>query len=250
MDVGSQDEFGFGRHYDNFVALLRSKGLTVTALNDFPGNCTELPNLSQPFLMVRYTGGHVGVPEADDTTDELLHGNVCGQLVVWQRLLTLFVYIDASFPDGFHGPGDITISDIDPRGDIMTSNIAAPSLRLGSGATPNQSVLIYRPPAYFHTTKSFPILYILPGYGQSPDDYERLGDLLDPLIVSKQLQNMFVAVLPVAGGRKGSFFVNHHVPETQVPDLTNPTSGRYEDSIVNDLIPTIENNILRGRVRQ
>lgn len=33
-------------------------------------------------------------------------------------------------------------------------------------------------------------------------------------------------------------------------DLINPTSGRYEDSIIQDLIPAIENTILQGRVRQ
>jgi len=87
------------------------------------------------------------------------------------------------------------------------------------------------------------------GHGQAPDDFERLGDMLDPLILTTQMQNMFVAVLPGAGGRKGSFYVNHRVPESQVPDLINPTSGRYEDSIIQDLIPTIENSILKGRVR-
>jgi hypothetical protein len=30
----------------------------------------------------------------------------------------------------------------------------------------------------------------------------------------------------------------------------NPTSGRYEDSIIQDLIPAIVNTILQGRVRQ
>jgi hypothetical protein len=29
-----------------------------------------------------------------------------------------------------------------------------------------------------------------------------------------------------------------------------PTSGRYEDSIIQDVIPAIENTILQGRVRQ
>ena len=49
---------------------------------------------------------------------------------------------------------------------------------------------------------------------------------------------------------KGSFYVNHHVPETQVPDIATPTSGRYEDSIVQDLIPAIEHTILKDRVRR
>jgi len=49
---------------------------------------------------------------------------------------------------------------------------------------------------------------------------------------------------------KGLFYVNHRVPESQVPDLVNPTSGQYEDAIIHDLIPAIEHTILNGRVRR
>jgi hypothetical protein len=247
MDVGTQDQFGFGKHYDNFVAMLESKGLVVDVRNGFPGNCTQVPNLPQQYLLVRYTGGHVGIPEADDVTDSLLHGDVCGSLPIWQRLLTMISYMDSSFPDGFDGPGDLSIN---PLGDIMKTHVTSPALRTGSGTAPDQPVLIYRPPAYFHTNRSFPIVYILGGYGQAPEDFEQLGALFDLLILANQVQNMFVAVLPGAGGRKASFYVNHRVPESQVPDLINPTSGRYEDSIIQDLIPAIENTILQGRVRQ
>ncbi len=250
MDVGTQDEFGFGRHYNNFVALLQSKGLTVTTRDDFPATCADVAKLPQQYLLVRYTGGHVGIPEADDVTDSLLRGDVCGPLVIWERLLTMIAYTDSSFLNGFKGPGDLSINDPDPRGDIMKTRVTAPSLRTGSAAAPDQPVLIYRPPAFFHTSRSFPIVYILGGYGQAPEDFEQLGALLDLLILANQVQNMFVAVLPGAGGRKGSFYVNHRVPESQVPDLINPTSGRYEDSIIQDLIPTIEKTILQGRVRQ
>jgi len=250
MDVGTQDQFGFGKHYDNFVAMLESKGLGVDVSNDFPANCTQVPNLPQPYLLVRYVGGHTGIPEADDITDSLLNGDVCGSLPIWQRLLTMIAYMDSSFPNGFKGPGDLTIGDPDPRGDTMNTQIIAASLSTSAGAAVGQPVLIYRPPAFFHTTRSFPIVYILGGYGQAPEDYSQLGDLLDPLILANQIQNMFVAVLPGAGGRKASFYVNHRVPESQVPDLINPTSGRYEDSIIQDLIPAIENTILKGRVRQ
>lgn len=250
MDVGTQDEFGFGKHYDNFIAMLQSKGLTVNTRDDFPANCADVAKLPQQFLLIRYVGGHTGIPEADDSQDKLLHGDICGTVVIWQRLLAMISYMDSSFPDGFDGPGDLSITDPDPRGDIMKTRIASPALRTGSGTAPEQPVLIYRPPAYFHTKRSFPIVYILGGYGQAPGDFERLSDMLDPLILTTQMQNMFVAVLPGAGGRKASFYVNHHVPESQVPDLINPTSGRYEDSIIQDLIPAIENTILKGRVRQ
>ena len=249
MDVGTEDEFGFGKHYDNFVAMLQSKGLTVDSRDDFPANCVDIAKLPQPYLLIRYAGGHVGIPEADDSRDKLLHGDICGSVVIWQRLLAMISYMDSSFPNGFDGPGDLSITDPDPRGDIMKTHVTSPALRVGSGPAPERPVLIYRPPAYFHTKRSFPIVYILGGYGQAPDDFERLGDMLDPLILTTQMQNMFVAVLPGAGGRKASFYVNHRVPESQVPDLINPTSGRYEDSIIQDLIPTIENSILKGRVR-
>ena len=48
-------------------------------------------------------------------------------------------------------------------------------------------------------------------YGQAPEDFQRLSDRLDPLILTTQMQNLFVAVLPGAGGRKGSFYINHRV---------------------------------------
>ena len=249
MDVGTEDQFGFGKHYDNFIAMLQSKGLPVNSRDDFPANCFDIAKLPQQYLLIRYAGGHVGIPEADDSQDKLLHGDICGTVVIWQRLLAMISYMDSSFPNGFDGPGDLSITDPDPRGDIMKTHVASPALRTGNEPAPERPVLIYRPPAYFHTKRSFPIVYILGGYGQAPDDFERLGDMLDPLILTTQMQNMFVAVLPGAGGRKGSFYVNHRVPESQVPDLINPTSGRYEDSIIQDLIPTIENTILEGRVR-
>jgi hypothetical protein len=34
-----------------------------------------------------------------------------------------------------------------------------------------------------------------------------------------------------------------------VPDIESPTSGRYEDSIFEDLIPAIERDVLEQRVR-
>ena len=250
MDVGTQDQFGFARHYDNFVAMLRSKGLTVDVRDGFPGSCVQIPNLPQQYLLVRYAGGHVGIPSADDITDNLLNGDVCGSLVIWQRLLTMIAYLDSSFPNGFMGPGDLSIGNPNPLGDVMQTAISAPSLDTSGATAPAQPVLIYRPPAFFHTTRSFPIVYLLGGYGQKPSDFEQIGNLLDALILARQVQNMYVAVLPGAGGRKGSFYVNHRVPESQVPDLTGPTSGRYEDAIIDDLVPAIENDVLQGRVSQ
>ena len=46
-DVGTQDQFGFGKHYDNFIAMLQSKGLTVNTRDDFPANCVDIAKLPE-----------------------------------------------------------------------------------------------------------------------------------------------------------------------------------------------------------
>lgn len=247
MDVGTRDEFRFGTHYDNFVAMLEAKGLPVRVEQGFPANCTAVPHLTDPYILFRYEGGHIGIPGADTITQDLLHGDVCGPLIIWQRLLTLIGYVNSNFPDGLFA-SDFNFGNL--AGDTITQDIPSPALALSpAGPIPTRHVLVYRPAAFAHSTKEFPILYILGGYGQQPDDFAVVGNVLDILIFAGQVQNMFIAVLPGAGGHKGSFYVNHRVPEPQVPDLINPTSGRYEDSIIQDLIPVIENDILEGRVR-
>jgi len=262
MDVGTNDQFGFARHYVHFVAALQGKGLNVATRDGFDANCANLPSPDAQFLLVRYPAGHIGVASVD--ADDLLRGDVCGNATVWQRIVSMIGFLNESFPDGFYGPGgnlglptidfgDLDIGldgiNLDIRGDLQRRQIPSPALAGDDGVVPKRMVLVYRPPAFFHTNKSFPVVYFLGGYGQSPDDFEQLRILLDGLILSGQLQNMAFAFLPGAGGRKGSFYVNHAVAEEQVPELSPVTSGRYEDSVMQDLIPAIENDILKQRVR-
>ena len=264
MDVGIKDEFGFARHYDNLVGTLREKGLVVGVQDGFGGgNCADLPDNADQFRLVRYDAGHVGVAKADPA--DLLQGDVCGDDTVWQRLLSLLGYLDKAFPDGFDGPGgnagaidinlhdfkfDVDLPDPDLRGDVLMATLDSPSLATAGGVVPTREVLVYRPPAFHRTDRQFPVAYFLIGYGQQPEDFARLGLLLDGLILTGQLQNMFVVVLPGSGGRQGSFYVNHIVPETQVPEISEVTSGRYEDSTIGDLIPVIEDQLLNRRVKR
>lgn len=266
MDVGIKDEFGFARHYANLVQTLQAKGLTVEVQEGFGGgNCADLPDSNAQFRLVRYDAGHVGVASVDP--DDLFSGDVCGNDTVWQRLLSLLGYLNQAFPDGFKGPGGdlggigisldpkdfkfgVDLPDPDLRGEIISATLDSPSLATAGGPVPTRDVLVYRPPAFHRTDKQFPVAYFLGGYGQKPDDFARMNLLLDGLILTGQLQNMFVVVLPGNGGREGSFYVNHVVPESQVPDIPQVTSGRYEDSTITDLIPVIEDQLLDGRVRR
>jgi len=142
------------------------------------------------------------------------------------------------------------LPDPDLRGDVVMATLDSPSLATAGGAVPTREVLAYRPPAFHRTDRQFPVAYFLIGYGQQPEDFARIGLLLDGLILTGQLQNMFVVVLPGSGGRQGSFYVNHIVPETQVPEISEVTSGRYEDSTIGDLIPVIEDQLLNRRVKR
>jgi hypothetical protein len=259
LDVGTQDEFGFIRHYDNLAAILEEKGLPLSIQNGFRGGCASLPEFDSAFQLVRYEGGHVGIPTADDILDELT-GDVCGELILWRRLQHFFGFLDQSFPDGNYGVGEIDVIDfddfdfdfdnLDVRGDLIEADIASPALQTADGVVPTSHVLVYRPPEFDRSDSDFPVVYFLGGYGTQPSDFRTVANLLDLLILTDQLQNMFVVFLPGSGGVAGSFYVNHQVPEEQVPDVLGPTSGRYEDVILQDLIPAIERDLLNGRVRR
>jgi hypothetical protein len=264
MDVGTEDEFEFATHYDNFVEVLESKGFGVEIDEGFSSNCADLNEPDAAFLLVRYNAGHVGVATVDP--DDIFDGNVCGMDTVWQRLISMIGFLNESFPDGFFGPGgdfdpfdididfddpdfdiDVDLPDPDVSGQTTLFDVASPALAAAGGSVPTRPVLVYRPPAFFRTDRSFPVVYFLGGYGQQPEDFDRIGILLDALILTGQLQNMYFVFLPGEGGRMGSFYVNHVVPESQVPELVNVTSGRYEDSILQDLIPAVEDDILNRR---
>src|SRR6185295_16848672 len=103
-------------------------------------------------------------------------------------------YLNQSFPGGFFGIGngfqlpnidfghlDLGSLDLDPRGDVVRRDIPSPALALDGGAAPLRSVIVYRPPAFFHSDENFPVVYFLGGYGQKPSDFIRVTDLLDLL---------------------------------------------------------------------
>ncbi len=119
MDVGTEDEFGFARHYTNLTEILRGKGLSVEVQEGFAGDCFDLPKPEAPLYLLRYPGGHVGIPDSDSIVEDLLDGDVCGAVGIYQRLVSFLGYLDASFPDGNYGVGEIDIDiDID---DFATS---------------------------------------------------------------------------------------------------------------------------------
>lgn len=245
MDVGTEDAFEFEDHYLNLVSVLENRGFPVVIQDGLSGDCASLPGFGgAERVLVRYAGGHVGIPEIDSVDDVLLNEDICSDTIIWRRILALLGFLDESFPDGVYGP-----QGLDPLGETEIVDIETPELGVSGQPNPMQTVVVYRPPAFFNTDLELPVIYFLGGYGQTPESFERVGLLLDLLIGTGELQNVCFVVLPGQGVRKGSFYVDHVVPHDQVPDATDGTNGQYEQVLVDVLIPFIEENLLEGRVR-
>ena len=109
--------------------------------------------------------------------------------------------------------------------------IAAPSLAENLVGEPDErTIYVYLPPSYGASEKRYPVVYYLPGYGDSSIIGFRLPDDMDALIESRQVSEM---ILVVAGGDSkpgGSFYVN------------SPVTGNWEDYIVQDVVGYVDAN--------
>ena len=107
--------------------------------------------------------------------------------------------------------------------------IPAPSLANNLVGEPAERIIyVYLPPSYNSSEKRYPVVYYLPGYGDSSIIGFRLPDDMDSLIESGDVDEM---IMVVAGGDSrmgGSFYVN------------SPVTGNWEDFIVNDLVGYVD----------
>jgi len=123
------------------------------------------------------------------------------------------------------------------NGKLVNSMIPAPSLAhsLFQTAT-EQPAAIYLPPSYDDSTRRFPVVYFLPGFG-CPIHYFTLWrvfqgfDLqqsLDSLIRSGITKEMIVVIPNGLNFMGGSFYTN------------SPLTGNWEDFIVRDLVDYVD----------
>jgi S-formylglutathione hydrolase len=109
--------------------------------------------------------------------------------------------------------------------------IAAPSLANNLVGEPaERTIYVYLPPSYGSSEKRYPVVYFLPGYGDSSMIGFRLPNDMDALIESGQVHEMIIVV---AGGDSkpgGSFYVN------------SPVTGNWEDFIVKDVVGYVDAN--------
>jgi enterochelin esterase-like enzyme len=109
--------------------------------------------------------------------------------------------------------------------------IAAPSLTNNLvGESAEREIQIYLPPSYTTSNKRFPVVYYLPGYGDSGMIGFYLPDEMDKLIQSGKVKDMIVVVAPGTNKLGGSFYVN------------SPVTGNWEDFITQDVVNYVDSH--------
>lgn len=109
--------------------------------------------------------------------------------------------------------------------------IAAPSLAENLvDELAERTIYVYLPPSYATSEKRYPVVYYLPGYGDSSVLGFRLPNDMDALIESGAVQEMIVVVASGDSKPGGGFYVN------------SPVTGNWEDFIVQDVVGYVDAN--------
>ena len=107
--------------------------------------------------------------------------------------------------------------------------IDAPSLAENLVGEPaERTIYVYLPTSYSTSEKRYPVVYYLPGYGDSSVIGFRLPDEMDALIESGEVREMILVIASGASRPGGSFYVN------------SPVTGNWEDFIVKDLVGYVD----------
>jgi enterochelin esterase-like enzyme len=110
-------------------------------------------------------------------------------------------------------------------------DIAAPSLAENLVGEPaEQSIYVYLPPSYATSEKHYPVIYYLPGYGDTTVIGFRLPSGMDTLIEEGQVKEMIIVVPSGASEMGGSFYVN------------SPVTGNWENYIVSDVVGYVDSH--------
>ncbi len=126
-----------------------------------------------------------------------------------------------------------------PHGQI--SKVWYPSPTLNK----ERRMYVYTPPGYIEGNFKYPVFYLLHGAGGDEDAWTTLGRapyILDNLIAEGKAEPMIVVM---TNGNARSAASPGEEPVSQNMESTEPVQavqGSFEESLVNDIIPFIENN--------
>jgi hypothetical protein len=206
IDAGTEDEFQFDIHADNFVDTLNDRGLVFRVENGFPENFPRISHFDEKRVYVRYPGGHVGFDKENIGWSFVqAKQGIEGAILVANRFTTLFSFVSDHFAGGSFGTNALELLLYPSKMEVayFTSSSLNRPMKFG----------IYLPPGYSRSrTSYYPVLYVLLGYNMSVDGMTNawMKSVLDGLILTGEMQKMIIVIpdgLNYKNGR-GHFFVN------------------------------------------
>lgn len=112
---------------------------------------------------------------------------------------------------------------------INTIKISAPSLKNNLvGEATERTIQVYLPPSYGIPDKHFPVIYYLPGYGDSGMIGFNLPGSMDRLVNDEKVNEMIIVVVNGTNKLGGSFYAN------------SPVTGNWEDFIAQDVVGYVD----------
>ncbi len=109
--------------------------------------------------------------------------------------------------------------------------ISGPSLAENLVGEPaERTIYVYLPPSYNTSDRHYPVVYYLPGYGDSAMTGFRLPGDMDSLMESGKINEMIFVVSSGDSKPGGSFYVN------------SPVTGNWEDHIVNEVVGYVDSH--------
>ena len=207
LDAGTEDEFEFDIHTENFVQALLDRGLHVEIEDGFPRDFPQISHFYyQNRVYVRYEGGHVGFNKENiGLSFRKVKQGVKEAILVANRFTTLFGFVSDHFPDGKYGTDIYELYRYPSQ--MAVTSFYSPSLNR------KMRYGIYLPPGYKRSKSNYyPVLYLLVGYNMSIAGMANswIRSALDSLILSHEIQKMIIVIPDGMNykNRRGHFFVD------------------------------------------
>jgi enterochelin esterase-like enzyme len=112
----------------------------------------------------------------------------------------------------------------------------------------SRRMIIYTPPGYNKGEESYPVLYLLHGGGGDEEGWisrGRANYILDNLIASGKAKPMIIVItngIPANEAAPGDRPLNTVIKRIDTSTPASMTNGKFEESLVKDVIPFIETN--------
>ena len=136
--------------------------------------------------------------------------------------------------------GDLIAAQNVPHGNVTAVWYSSPTIGK------ERRMFVYTPPGYEKGKGKYPVLYLLHGAGGDEEGWisrGRANYIIDNLIASKQAVPMIVVITngnPDAVSAPLEKPLNTNTKE--LPGIGSMASGRFEESLVKDVVPYIEQN--------